>query len=126
MSKKSMEGWDFELVIDGQPIRQKFTAGDSITGIDWGYSSASGLTVSSKVDGAWSNQRTLLIGQCEWCGKHATGDPKSTPFLCEDCTTHPDRPPLILCSQCGERLTEVIGVSRKYFRCEPCKRELGR
>ena len=79
-----------------------------------------------EVPGAWPGGHTVLLGQCEWCGKHATGHPESTPFLCEDCVTNPDRPPFILCSHCGKRLTEIIGVSRKWFRCAPCGRELGR
>lgn len=113
MSKIDLDGWSFEVQIDGMPgTKQKFVTGDRVT-------------LASETLGDWRNT-TLLIGQCEWCGKHATGDPKSTPFLCEDCITYPDRVPAILCSQCGQRLTEVVGVSRRWFRCAPCKRELGR
>lgn len=130
---KGMEGWDFEIYINGMPTRQKFVAGDKVKpdtivksdGKPLEHMSSVTFTAESENLGAWHGE-TLLIGQCEWCGKDATGDPKSTPFLCKDCVTHPDRPPTILCSQCGAPFTEIIGVSRKWFRCAPCKRELGR
>ena len=123
-----MEGWDFEIQIDGMSKQRFASVRDLVEDENPPsfYIPNIPLTTDAKTFEEWHRAMPPIIGQCEWCGKHATGDPNSTPFLCEDCATNPDRPPFILCSHCGERLTEIIGVSRKWFRCTPCGRELGR
>lgn len=108
-----MEGWDFEITIGNQPIRH-----------------ASNISIDYGVSGSWPNSFTVRVCQCQYCGK-TYGENESVYksdalLLCDECRDLPDRPPIILCSQCGKRLTEIIGVSRKYYRCAPCKRELGR
>ncbi len=122
--KGKYDGVIFEVQIDGLP-KQRFTSIQPAQFDKDGNPPPLYIPMRAKTLGEWHSE-TIIIGQCEWCGKDASGDPKATPFLCEDCVTHPDRRPTILCSKCGAPFTEIIGVSRKWFRCVPCKREIGR